>query len=250
MICQECKEEFKGAKTRKYCSKKCANQVTGRSKTKVRELDHTCQHCGVSFWAPPTNHQKFCSKTCAAIDRMGREEIRQAIYNDKVKAKISKTRKAFSSTEKGQQVILDCSNRMKSNNPMHSKKNIQKMMRTKTLNGTLHEWKGERGGNGKLTESQIRLSLALGWPMEVVICTGGGEGFPNSYKIDIADSLLKLAIEVDGSSHQSKENMLLDAKKTNKLNELGWKVLRFTNEETMTDLSAVLLVIKNEIKAL
>jgi very-short-patch-repair endonuclease len=53
---------------------------------------------------------------------------------------------------------------------------------------------------------------------------------------------LKLVIEVDGSSHNSKEEY--DQERTKKLNQYGYTVLRFTNEEVMTDISRVLAEIE------
>ena len=137
---------------------------------------------------------------------------------------------------------------------MNNPKNIEKGKATKRANGTLNIWLGERGGNGKLTTPQIILACSLGWVTEFVICTGhhsyDGSGFPTNYKVDIANPVLKLAVEVDGLGHNSKKGKQLDKKKEGKLTSLGWKVLRVTNEEVMTNLSTVLLKIKKEIKAI
>ncbi|ACK66239.1 protein of unknown function DUF559 [Rippkaea orientalis PCC 8801] len=52
----------------------------------------------------------------------------------------------------------------------------------------------------------------------------------------------KLAIEIDGSSHDTKQEY--DQVRTEKLAQYGYRVLRFTNEEVMTDLSRVLAEIE------
>ncbi len=52
---------------------------------------------------------------------------------------------------------------------------------------------------------------------------------------------LRLVIEVDGASHQDKAEY--DAWRTTHLEERGLKVLRFTNEEVLTDVDAVVAAI-------
>jgi very-short-patch-repair endonuclease len=98
-----------------------------------------------------------------------------------------------------------------------------------------------RGGNGKTTKPQEILYNLLGdgWIMEFAINTKDvREKFnkiPNSYKTDIAHPDLKISIEIDGMGHKLKKKMELDLKKTQVLNSLGWKVLRFWNKEVMTN---------------
>ncbi len=58
----------------------------------------------------------------------------------------------------------------------------------------------------------------------------------------------KLMIEVDGGYHNKKEQIELDAERTRILEVLGYKVLRFTNEEVLKDVSSVLEKIRTELK--
>lgn len=58
----------------------------------------------------------------------------------------------------------------------------------------------------------------------------------------------KLMIEVDGGYHNKKEQIELDAERTRILEVLGYKVLRFTNEEVLNDVSSVLEKIRTELK--
>jgi hypothetical protein len=192
-------------------------------------------------------NQKTCSLSCAAKMR------KRKPCSVETKEKISQARiKFLRETAKGRETRKMLSERMKINNPGSSLKTQEKIRNTKRINGTLHIWKGIRGGNGKLTEPQLLLANALGWQVEVAIptLTKRGLGYPTCYKVDIGNNILKFAIEVDGSSHKLKSIMLKDLKKTLKLQELGWKVLRFTNQEIMTNLSEVLLIIKKEIKGM
>ena len=50
---------------------------------------------------------------------------------------------------------------------------------------------------------------------------------------------MKIAVEVDGSSHRTKKWRFLDARKTEVLEALGWRVLRFTNEDVLTNLGSI-----------
>ncbi|MEY4905382.1 MAG: hypothetical protein RLZZ292_3197, partial [Bacteroidota bacterium] len=50
----------------------------------------------------------------------------------------------------------------------------------------------------------------------------------------------RLIVEVDGSIHQLPENQISDAERTERLNALGFKVIRFTNEEVIADTQGVL----------
>ena len=69
-----------------------------------------------------------------------------------------------------------------------------------------------------------------------------GNGIPTHYKIDVAVPHLKLAIEVDGNSHNLYSRKAADERKTNFLQERGWTVLRFKNLEVMTPSLAVVVL--------
>lgn len=102
-----------------------------------------------------------------------------------------------------------------------------------------------------MTVPQILLSKSLGWKTEVAVSLGPKQqGYPTCYKVDIGNHFLKIAIEVDGNCHNSNLMRFLDKKKEDRLRELGWTVLRFTNEEVMTDISRVLSEIQSTLKDL
>ena len=58
----------------------------------------------------------------------------------------------------------------------------------------------------------------------------------------------KIIIEVDGGYHDIPEQYLYDRNRENELNELGLKVVRFTNEEILNSIEKVLRTIEKEIK--
>lgn len=69
----------------------------------------------------------------------------------------------------------------------------------------------------------------------------------DSFIVDFFCNKLKLAIEVDGFSHQLEEVIIKDEIKEKRLNELCIHVLRFSDEEVMNDIENVLRVIEGYI---
>ena len=68
------------------------------------------------------------------------------------------------------------------------------------------------------------------------------------YIVDFYCHTLKLVIEIDGGYHLSKEQQLLDKKRTADLEFQGLNVIRFTNEEILLKLLEVIIKIKDFIK--
>jgi len=97
----------------------------------------------------------------------------------------------------------------------------------------------QRCGNGCLLPlPQLALLHALGdgWEAEVVVKTGAGHLngiYPNAYKLDIANTKKKIAIEVDGGSHTEIGRQEQDQKKTHFLTGAGWRVYRVSNERAL-----------------
>jgi ATP-dependent exoDNAse (exonuclease V) beta subunit len=69
----------------------------------------------------------------------------------------------------------------------------------------------------------------------------------DNYIVDFVCLSKKLIVEVDGDYHFSPEQTALDQERTNVLNELGFKVIRFRNEEVIKGVSKVLETIKKEL---
>jgi len=57
---------------------------------------------------------------------------------------------------------------------------------------------------------------------------------------------LKLAIEVDGTTHLENKNIIYDKKRTEALEKFGIKVLRFWNNDILEGLVEVVSIIKKE----
>ena len=60
------------------------------------------------------------------------------------------------------------------------------------------------------------------------------------YIADFVSLKNHLAIEVDGEYHSTPEQQLLDIERTRSLQGKGFKVIRFTNQEVLTDIESVM----------
>ena len=69
----------------------------------------------------------------------------------------------------------------------------------------------------------------------------------DEYIVDFFCNKLQLAIECDGYSHEIVEVWKKDVKKTKRLNQLGVRVLRFSDHQIMNDIENVLRHIEDYI---
>jgi hypothetical protein len=94
------------------------------------------------------------------------------------------------------------------------------------------------GGNGRpLPAPQRALLNALGpsWSAEFIVPTKmpRGCGWPTHYKLDLADPVRRLAIEIDGHCHAGPRRRQQDRRKTAFLAQRGWCVLRISNARAL-----------------
>ena len=68
------------------------------------------------------------------------------------------------------------------------------------------------------------------------------------YIIDFYCPKLKLAIEVDGTTHLENKDKVYDKKRTEELEKLGIKILRFWNNDILDGLAEVANIVKQQIK--
>jgi very-short-patch-repair endonuclease len=126
------------------------------------------------------------------------------------------------------------SERMKKNNPMFREESLNKMKASMAGRTFL-----SRGGNGQLTKQQQKLSeltqLIMEYPISVKNQMSLEKSLPKCYKVDLAHPETKLAVEVDGKTHQLKRWKYLDKRKMAVLKSLGWTILRFTNQQVDKD---------------
>ena len=70
------------------------------------------------------------------------------------------------------------------------------------------------------------------------------------YIVDFVCRPLRLVVEVDGSVHDLPEQIAYDAERSSDLEAVGFRVLRYRNEEVLKDASAVAASIKQVVKSL
>ena len=68
--------------------------------------------------------------------------------------------------------------------------------------------------------------------------------------IDFYCAQVKLCIEIDGASHLAPEQIEYDVARTEYLEALGYKVIRFTNDDVRYNINAVVDAIVKKIKSL
>jgi hypothetical protein len=105
--------------------------------------------------------------------------------------------------------------------------------------GVLVPYGGRPYGNGRSpTPAEARLLAAFPQMRhEFIVPTGmgRGSGYPTHYKIDIADPVRRIAIEIDGSSHSSPARRMADMRKSSFLTALGWKLIRLSSRQVLRD---------------
>lgn len=133
------------------------------------------------------------------------------------------------------------SDRMKVNNPMWIPGIKEKAIKTNKRLGTKPIIRGGNGQEMPVPQRVLLSALGKGWYGEHIVCTKRIiDKIPFNYKIDIANPKKKIAIEVDGYSHNLLKRKEQDNKKDKCLKLLGWKVIRFKNKEVMLYLDACL----------
>ena len=70
----------------------------------------------------------------------------------------------------------------------------------------------------------------------------------DDYLVDFYCPKLKLAIEVDGTTHLENKDKVYDKKRTEELEKLGIKILRFWNNDILDGLAEVANIVKQQIK--
>lgn len=198
-----------------------------------------CEWCGVEYSANLPK-RRFCGKSCSGKARFANNpELRE-----RGSRKIKEQQKDPSFQAALRQYLHS------ERNPFRDPAVREKAKLAAKAKGFPGISGASKGGNGRgPTVPQARLSEALGWPMEVVVSCGPistkSAGLPSAYKIDVANREKKIAIEVDGFSHQNAAARVRDARKDAFLRSAGWIVLRFSNCRVMEELSTVLAEISS-----
>ena len=68
------------------------------------------------------------------------------------------------------------------------------------------------------------------------------------YIVDFLSRKGNLIIEVDGGYHAERKQMEEDKRREDNLTQMGYHILRFSNEEILYDINHVILKIKNDLR--
>jgi very-short-patch-repair endonuclease len=68
------------------------------------------------------------------------------------------------------------------------------------------------------------------------------------YIVDFYCPAAKLIIEIDGGQHYSEENIVKDEARDSFLNDLGFRVFRFSNSDVFNNIEGVVTKIYNHLK--
>ena len=132
--------------------------------------------------------------------------------------------------------------RMTEHNPSQVPEIQRKIRHSKEAHGILHTFTGIRGGNSHISSAeQVLYSFCIdnGFLYNYAINTYAlrlqypDEHYGFNYKPDFVHLPAKLCIEIDGNSHNVKEQKLLDVKKEKCLSLLGYKTIRFCNKDVL-----------------
>lgn len=189
-----------------------------------------------------------CSKKCAMMllhwsskENFNLENTHKCIVCDKYFIKNQRVTKPLTCS-------LTCSSkltsiRMKDKNPMHNQINIDKARNSLILKNYKPILQGGNGRGATIYQLQLYNELSKHkdcFEMELIELTKPfTKQFkaPYHYKIDIASRIHKIAIEIDGLSHNTKKVKECDNRKEQLLILKGWRILRLSN-----------LLIKNELQ--
>jgi very-short-patch-repair endonuclease/endogenous inhibitor of DNA gyrase (YacG/DUF329 family) len=223
IACPVCGKQFfparRSDRPQRACSPSCGAILRARKETPEQKrnrgsplppLIFTCRACGKTFTDKKRKKDReYCSRRCTALGTVGanRGWVPDADWREQASA------------------------RMRVRNPSKDPETRDKM--NASLRG--RTFPGARGGNGQHTPQQKALLQALGegWISELGI--GNHATNWKVLVVDIGHPDWKIAIEVDGHSHQTKKQKNRDALKEKYLLELGWTLIRLWNSEVDRD---------------
>jgi len=216
----------------------------------IVSVSNHCDYCGkelnkynVNFYNYKNKSNNFCCSKGCALKLQHKLGIRDDVITEQVKNKISSKLKInYNNPETGnykrkQEMIY--------NNPMKNQEYRNKMtntIRKMAKDGKLNN--NFKYGNGKISKAESIIYselIALGFEYNKGINTKSFKDvFPNYkipfvYKADFINKNLKIAIEIDGKSHNYKKVKESDNKKQLVFDFNNYIVLRFTNDDVINN---------------
>jgi intein/homing endonuclease len=243
--CSHCKSTFpKTSSQKKYCSEECSYEA------KKKRVRIKCKQCNSEIEKTPSDDQKFCNKVCYEKyvkengvlfeKQFGEDHPR---YKGKDNHKCKKCGEKFEAYESESKKYCSkkCYWNDRSENP--SKFNQNRISEWAERNSKEHKKAGRKGAKvtfDKLASGEEKTSIeeavekvlqniGTDFVYEHPITENGNELVTS---IDFAIPERKIAIYCDGDYWHSSEKVKKRDKKINrKLEDMGWKVVRYTGTE-------------------
>ena len=125
------------------------------------------------------------------------------------------------------------------------KEKISQLRKTEYAAGTNKcGWKGPQKEPTKAEDALLGSLVSLGFAWNMPIHGGGYR----NYRLDFAHRDMKICIEIDGNSHRGQVKRIRDRRKDDFLRSQGWQVVRFTNEQVLSNRAMVINAICDFIK--
>ena len=192
-----------------------------------------CEYCGEEFTVKCVAAAKtrFCGRSCSAKWRMRQPEIIARVHTKEIHAKIGKkVSKWLRTTPEGRKNV----DRIAALNPMTMPGVREKVSKTLRQMGHRPPWIGGKGRGMTRPQRLLLHHLGVGWLAEYPVPVNPKRAnLPTCLYLDIGNPALMIAIEVDGATHCTHTVKEADQRKTEYLNGLGWKVLRFWNRQIL-----------------
>ncbi len=254
-LCALCREPMgPGYPNRKYCSALCRDKL----------LPRKCDQCGAIFRPSKPKPSslptwgRFCSTACAyhwawTAKLLARPVTKLCCFCHKEMKDVHPNRYFCS---------IQCRNRPLKALCQECKKTFISIQPSGTRTRTRFcsrsckwKWVNRQTGYHHLNATHEEQIVANMFPNavlhhEVKTGTKTKKNKIHSYELDVAFPNLKLAVEIDGGVHRIEAKKQKDLERTQKLESLGWTVLRFSNRQVTRDLTAVKALIQSTISRL
>jgi len=254
--CEWCGRTFltptKGKATTRFCSKSHA-AISSNSRPEVKEKiarklqkiwpDKNCEICGQDYKIKTQKdyrRRRFCGTKCSAVWRMQQPEIRAKIYNDVVRQKVAQgNRRSFVQHPERR---LALSRRMKEHNPLQDPEVKAKADAARRA----RPFPSEHGGNGRVSPTEQIMQKWTGWKTGAI----GVTGIPKwkNLKMDLIEWEARLAVELDGASHLTKQQKERDCRKETILRHMKWNFVRIPNDRATESAADWLKLLASELK--
>ncbi len=224
--CRVCKKPI-GRYPQMYCGQECKKYSTLR----------LCGWCGKEFFPKWRLKQEigFCSRACSGKWKWSQPSYRNKLHDNPAFSDRKAIGKKISAA-----IMADPAERKrrseltKRRSPEYKSAIMRKSWTKRHANGEKAFGNNGNGHPPSVAESAFQ-RLFPESIYNYVVRSGRKhvEGYQHYAKIDFSWPNIKLAVEVDGETHTRTKQIERDNRKQEVLNDLGWKLIRVSNEQVL-----------------